>query len=162
MTGLTALELGIKTQCEFVDVEASLPLPLLSKLAGEKGKTKTSRIISSLHDYKNEVNPEQLESLFQRCVLRRRDSQARCLAVPGRDVVKVVGFANAMKDVFVLQNVVNSLSVHLPVIAILAGPEGSLSRVLNSFMTPVTHPLLPQKAAPGILTSFSVLPWNSH
>ncbi len=37
-------------------------------------------------------------------------------------------------------------------IALCAGEKGRLSRVLNRFLTPVTHPLLPVKAAPGQLS----------
>eukprot|EP01127_Copromyxa_protea_P024569 TRINITY_DN974_c0_g1_i3.p3 TRINITY_DN974_c0_g1~~TRINITY_DN974_c0_g1_i3.p3 ORF type:complete len:389 (+),score=129.08 TRINITY_DN974_c0_g1_i3:2575-3741(+) len=132
------LELGLKMQCEYLDVEASLATSVLTKLAEKKGNTK---IIASLHDYKNSVTQEQLQGLFQ-----------RCLETPGRDIVKVVGFAKSENDVYTLQHVRNTLGYPVPVIAILAGPEGSLSRVLNRFMTPVTHPLLPHKAAPGQLT----------
>lgn len=36
-----------------------------------------------------------------------------------------------------------------PIIALLAGSAGKLSRVMNTYMTPVTHEALPTKAAPG-------------
>lgn len=98
----------------------------------------------------------------------------RCLI----DVVKVVVFAREIEDVFVLQqakeafasgrpnlpssvhekereasssspSTSSSASILLPIIAIAAGERGKLSRVLNRYMTPVTHPFLATAAAPG-------------
>jgi pentafunctional AROM polypeptide len=42
------------------------------------------------------------------------------------------------------------------VIAINMGRKGQLSRILNSFMTPVSHPALPFKAAPGQLSAAEI------
>lgn len=42
-------------------------------------------------------------------------------------------------------------------IAICAGEKGKLSRVLNRYMTPVTHPILPVPAAPGFDLQISSL-----
>jgi len=39
-----------------------------------------------------------------------------------------------------------------PIIAINMGVEGQMSRILNKTFSPVTHPLLPNKAAPGQLS----------
>jgi len=68
------------------------------------------------------------------------------------DIIKVVGMALKSSDTFILKSVVDSLNVSTPVIAILAGEKGRLSRVVNRFMTPVTHPFIPLKAAPGQLS----------
>jgi pentafunctional AROM polypeptide len=43
-----------------------------------------------------------------------------------------------------------------PLIAINMGEKGKLSRVLNGFMTPVSHPNLPFKAAPGQLSAAEI------
>jgi len=83
-----------------------------------------------------------LRELFESC--RRLGSAV--------DIVKVVGFAQKFEDVFTLQQVVSNLNYDVPVIALLAGEKGRLSRVVNKFMTPVTHPLLPNAAAPGQLS----------
>lgn len=37
----------------------------------------------------------------------------------------------------------------VPTIVLCTGEKGKIARVLNRFLTPVTHPLLPAKAAPG-------------
>ena len=50
-----------------------------------------------------------------------------------------------------------SLELPVPHIALCLTPTGSLSRVLNSRFTPVTHDLLPTAAAPGQLTSDTIL-----
>jgi pentafunctional AROM polypeptide len=77
--------------------------------------------------------------------------------------VKVVGMAKAEADVYVLHNVAfqHTSSGSVPTIAILAGGAGSLSRVLNKFMTPVSHPLLPQRAAPGMRIT-TISPYSSY
>lgn len=47
--------------------------------------------------------------------------------------------------------------IEKPYIAIYAGLQGSLSRVINMFMTPVTHELLEFAAAPGQLSRSEIL-----
>lgn len=44
----------------------------------------------------------------------------------------------------------------VPLIAINMGVEGKLSRIWNGFMTPVSHPALPFKAAPGQLSAAEI------
>lgn len=44
---------------------------------------------------------------------------------------------------FRMSEIVNHLELTVPVIALVMGPEGVLSRALNTFMTPVTHENLP-------------------
>ena len=47
-------------------------------------------------------------------------------------------------------------SYDTPLLAINAGTMGQLSRVLNKFFTPTTHPLLPMAAAPGQLSAAEI------
>jgi pentafunctional AROM polypeptide len=67
------------------------------------------------------------------------------------DIVKFVGTAKGLEDNLKLESFRNAHSLK-PMIAINMGYEGQLSRVLNTFLTPVTHPSLPIKAAPGQLS----------
>ena len=71
------------------------------------------------------------------------------------DVVKVVLFAYSPDDALLPRIVAEEMGVHqiAPVIALVAGEKGKLSRVLNRYMTPVTHPMLSSAAAPGTLPS---------
>eukprot|EP01123_Difflugia_compressa_P012592 TRINITY_DN5443_c0_g1_i1.p1 TRINITY_DN5443_c0_g1~~TRINITY_DN5443_c0_g1_i1.p1 ORF type:complete len:691 (-),score=153.83 TRINITY_DN5443_c0_g1_i1:72-2060(-) len=139
----TLLEVGLKANCEFVDVEACWCLDKITAFVSKKRK---SKIIASQHAFNLPVTTENLVGLFN-----------DCLKVTGADVIKVVGFAKEVKHVFTLQQVISGISTSLPIISLLAGDKGRLSRVLNKFMTPVTHPLLENAAAPGQLSAAQIL-----
>jgi len=71
------------------------------------------------------------------------------------DIVKIVGKALSTENNFKLQAFVSETkksSKAKPFIAINTGYEGQLSRILNGTFSPVTHPLLTVKAAPGQLS----------
>jgi len=71
------------------------------------------------------------------------------------DVIKIVGKANTLEDNLALYSFVKKATVATgskPVLAINMGVAGQMSRILNSTFSPVTHPLLPNKAAPGQLS----------
>jgi len=140
---MSLLEVGLRANCEFIDVEACWSRQEISKIIKKKGN---SKIIASQHAFNQTPTFHNLQNLFE-----------SCLNVEGADVIKVVGFAKEFKEVFILQQVVSGLSTKLPVIALLAGDKGRLSRVINKFMTPVTHPLLPNAAAPGQLSVIQIL-----
>jgi 3-dehydroquinate dehydratase len=59
--------------------------------------------------------------------------------------------------IYYAEQAAESLELPVPHIALCLTPTGSLSRVLNSRFTPVTHDLLPTAAAPGQLTSDTIL-----
>jgi pentafunctional AROM polypeptide len=63
-----------------------------------------------------------------------------------------------MEDNFALRTFKQKMVVAhgTPVIALNMGNAGKLSRVLNGFMTPVSHPDLPSKAAPGQLSATEI------
>ncbi len=85
------LRLGMRYGCQYVDVQASLPLPLRQQLWAARGNT---RVISSLHNYSQRPTAELVRQMFDECA---RDALA--------DVVKVVGFATELEDNFVLRQV---------------------------------------------------------
>jgi len=140
---MSLLEVGLRANCEFIDIEACWSSQQISKIIKKKGN---SKIIVSQHAFNLNPTSQNLRNLFE-----------SCLSVEGADVIKVVGFAKEFEDVFILQQVVSSLPTKLPVIALLAGDKGRLSRVINKFMTPVTHSLLPNAAAPGQLSVSQIL-----
>jgi len=76
------------------------------------------------------------------------------LAAGFGDIVKLVSKANGMDDNFALCDFLKSVkaSSSKPVVAVNIGPLGQLSRILNDTLTPVTHPALPTKGAPGQLS----------
>ena len=73
-------------------------------------------------------------------------------------VIKLVGVAKSIEDNFALAEFKSwSHSAHpIPLIAINMGEHGKLSRILNGFMTPVSHPLLPSATAPGQLSAADI------
>jgi pentafunctional AROM polypeptide len=78
-------------------------------------------------------------------------SSTYAVAAQDGDIVKLVSKATSFSSNFALQSFV-AKHTSKPLIAINMGIEGQLSRVLNTCFTPVTHPLLPIKAAPGQLS----------
>ena len=75
------------------------------------------------------------------------------------DIVKLVGVAatpDDNDDVKAFKRWAAAEYSNLPFIAMNMGEAGKMSRVSNGFMTPVSHPLLPAKAAPGQLSAAEI------
>jgi pentafunctional AROM polypeptide len=138
---LKLLKHGIRTGCEYIDIEFNEPYDRFTELLKSKGN---SKIIASFHDIEGTATWEKNGSMA-----------AKYLEFyPYADVIKLIGRAYSFKDNFSLYRFVNEVvpSFDLPskpLIALMMGSEGQLSRHLNTFLTPVTHPALPVSAAPG-------------
>lgn len=134
------MTLGLRLGCEYIDVEISWSEKRRRALSAVKGY---SQIISSWHDWSGEVK-------WDSAYLRERYRAAADLG----DIIKIVGKADSIEDNFVLRQFVSSVSgsESKPLLAINMSAEGQMSRVLNTTFSPVTHPLLPNKAAPGQLS----------
>lgn len=135
------LKLALRLGVEYVDVEISLSEKKIKELVSLKG---SSHMIASWHDWSGNM-------IWDGPVVKEKyDAAARF-----GDIIKIVGKANSIQDNFTLYNFVskvNSTAGSKPFIAINMGLEGQMSRVLNSTLSPVSHPLLPSKAAPGQLS----------
>ncbi|KAI4150811.1 MAG: hypothetical protein L6R39_002160, partial [Caloplaca ligustica] len=139
------LNLALRMGVEFLDLEISLPEHILQSISKSKNNTK---IIASHHDPQNTLSwsngswvPHYNKALLY------------------GDVIKLVGVAKTQSDnLSLLQFRDWALSAHpsIPMIAINMGIEGQLSRIQNSFLTPVSHPALPFKAAPGQLSAAEI------
>jgi pentafunctional AROM polypeptide len=132
-----ALRLGV----EYVDVEISWPEKDIRDLISRKG---SSKIVASWHDWSGNMKWDSSSV----------DATLEVTKAYG-DIVKIVGKANTLDDNITLQRFVaraSSAGDAKPIIAINMGIEGQLSRILNTTFTPVTHPLLPTRAAPGQLS----------
>ncbi|KAJ7472306.1 Shikimate dehydrogenase [Mycena galericulata] len=132
-----ALALGI----EYLDVEISLAESMRRELISRKGH---SKIIASWHDWSGKMK-------WDGPVVREKYAIAEGLG----DIVKIVGKADTLRDNFSLYDFVseaNSKPNAKPIIAINMGIAGQISRILNPTFSPVSHPLLPTKAAPGQLS----------
>ena len=135
-----ALRMGV----EFLDLEIQFAEPLLRQVSGAKGHTK---IIASHHDPKNALSWENGSWM-----------QFYNKALLYGDIVKLVGVATSQEDNLQLLQFKKSVaSQHeTPLIAINMGVDGQLSRIQNDFLTPVSHPALPFKAAPGQLSAAEI------
>ena len=136
----TAARLGM----EYIDLEMTLPDEILRSVTEAKG---FSKIIASHHDPQGRLSWKNGGWI-----------QFYNKALQYGDIIKLVGLARKMEDNFDLAKFkANMAAAHdVPMIAINMGVLGKLSRVLNAFMTPVSHPALPFKAAPGQLSATEI------
>ena len=68
------------------------------------------------------------------------------------DSIKIIGLARTLEDNLALNAFVEKKTATpgaKPTFAINMGVAGQLSRTLNKVFSPITHPLMPFKAAPG-------------
>lgn len=131
--------MALRSGLEYIDLEMTWPESLIKKVTEVKGSTK---IIASHHDVKG-VNSWANASWV---VFYKK-------ALEHGDVIKLVGQALSLDDNFALEKFREwAKSSKNPFIAINMGEKGKLSRILNKFLAPVTHPALPFKAAPGQLS----------
>jgi pentafunctional AROM polypeptide len=74
------------------------------------------------------------------------------------NIIKLVGIARTPEDNFDLARFKARMqqAQKTPMIAMNMGKAGKLSRVLNRFLTPVSHPALPFKAAPGQMSAAEI------
>lgn len=135
-----AVRMGI----EYIDLEIAYSDELLQSIAEAKG---FSKIIASHHDPQGRLSWKNggWTQYYNR-------------ALQYGDIIKLVGSAKTMEDNFSLAKFKSAMATahDVPMIAINMGILGKLSRVLNGFMTPVSHPALPFKAAPGQLSATEI------
>ncbi|KAI1499466.1 EPSP synthase-domain-containing protein [Biscogniauxia marginata] len=137
----TAMRAGV----EYVDLEMSLSDETLDTILSIRGGS--TRVIASHHD------PDGILSWknggWQYWYNR---------ALQYGDVIKLVGLARKMEDNFALATFKDRMfAAHgKPIIGLNMGSLGRLSRILNDFLTPVSHPSLPFKAAPGQLSAAEI------
>ncbi|TPX15226.1 uncharacterized protein E0L32_004784 [Thyridium curvatum] len=133
----TAIRYGV----EYIDLEMTMPDYVLQAVAAGKGG---SSIIASHHDPRGELS-------WKNGAWMPHYNKA----LQYGDVIKLVSFTEDMQDNFALAAFKARMQAahNTPLIALNMGLKGKLSRVLNGFLTPVSHPELPFKAAPGQLSA---------
>ncbi|EMD00886.1 hypothetical protein BAUCODRAFT_187934 [Baudoinia panamericana UAMH 10762] len=138
-----ALRMGF----DFVDLELTAPEQIKKFVLAHR---KMCNIIASHHDPRGQLSwadgAEDWIPHFE---------QARSFG----DIVKLVGVAKSSKDnddLKVFKSKVRNDDSDLPFIAMNMGEIGKMSRVTNGFMTPVSHPALPTKAAPEQLSATEI------
>jgi pentafunctional AROM polypeptide len=135
---------AVRMGMEYIDLEITYSDELLQMITEAKG---FSKIIASHHDPRGTLSWKNGGWI-----------QYYNRALQYGDIVKLVGSAKSMEDNFALTKFKSTMAgAHdVPLIAINMGVIGKLSRVLNGFMTPVSHPALPFKAAPGQLSAAEI------
>jgi pentafunctional AROM polypeptide len=133
---LLALSWGV----EYLDVELGWSDDTIAEVVASRGFTK---LIGSHHDVHGSLSWDEFGW-----------SEKVTLASKFADIIKLVGSASTLEDNLALERFRHA---HLskstvPLIAINMGRTGQLSRVLNPVLTPISHPSLPAKAAPGQLS----------
>ncbi|KAI0137547.1 EPSP synthase-domain-containing protein [Xylariales sp. AK1849] len=136
----TAVRMGV----EYIDLEMALSSETLDIISQSKG---FSRIIASHHDPSGKLSWRNggWQTWYNK-------------ALQYGDVIKLIGMAETMDDNFACKNFRDRMVAghNKPMIALNMGSVGKLSRVLNRFLTPVSHPDLPFKAAPGQLSAAEI------
>jgi len=135
---------AVRMGMEYIDLEISFPDELLQSVTEAKG---FSKIIASHHDPRGQLSWKNGGWM-----------QYYNRALQYGDIIKLVGSAKSVEDNFALAQFKSAMAAahDVPMIAINMGVSGKLSRVLNGFMTPVSHPALPFKAAPGQLSAAEI------
>ncbi|KAI1076476.1 Pentafunctional AroM protein [Whalleya microplaca] len=137
----TAMRMGV----EYVDLEMTLPDEILDKII--QSRAGSTRVIASHHDPEGHLSWKN--GGWQQWYNR---------ALQYGDIIKLVGVAKKIDDNFALVGFRDRmLAAHdKPIISLNMGALGKLSRILNGFLTPVSHPDLPFKAAPGQLSAAEI------
>lgn len=141
---LALYTLAIRMGTEFVDLEIAFPDGVLQAVNEMK---EHSKIIASHHD------PAGKLSWNNGAWIPHYNK-----ALQYGDIVKLVGVAKHQNDNFELMKFKSwAEGAHgVPVIALNMSEKGQSSRIMNGFMTPVSHPSLPFKAAPGQLSATEI------
>ncbi|KZV97983.1 Pentafunctional AroM protein [Exidia glandulosa HHB12029] len=135
------VDLALRMAAEYIDVELAWSEARIASLARRKGAS--TKILASWHDWSGGMKWDGAD-------VKKRYAQAAKYG----DIVKLVGKANTLQDNFALRRFVDGVSGQgkPPVLAINMGAAGQMSRILNPVLSPITHPLLPSRAAPGQLS----------
>lgn len=141
---LDLYNIALRAGVEYLDVEVEVDETILQHVMANKGHT---QVIASHHDPKGQLSWSRGSWIAY---------YNRCLQYG--DIVKLVGVASIIEDNYALEGFRSwAQSAHdVPLIAINMGNLGRLSRILNPFLTPVSHPALPMKAAPGQLSAAEI------
>lgn len=140
---LSLYRLALRMGVEYLDVEASTSEEAIRSIVRSRGFT---RIIMSHHDPLGALSWKNASWIpFYNKALQHGD------------IIKLVGTARKMEDNFSLEAFRDKMaSANKPLIALNMGLAGRLSRVLNRFLTPVSHPDLPTTAAPGQMSAMEI------
>ncbi|KAI9892006.1 MAG: 3-dehydroquinate dehydratase (3-dehydroquinase) [Vezdaea aestivalis] len=142
---LALYQIALRMGVDFIDLEMTAPPSLIQTITSTKGH---SKIIASHHD------PKGLLSWSTGSWIPFYN-----LALQHGDIIKLVGCTTDLTSNFSLDTFrewAQTSHPAIPHILLNMGEAGKLSRTLNTFLTPVSHPSLPSAAAPGQLSAASI------
>lgn len=144
---LALYRVALRMGFDFVDLELTAPQELKDFVLSHR---KMCTVIASHHDPKGTMSwADEAEDWMPHFEAAREFG----------DIVKLVGVAKSSDDNDDLKQFKKRVASEypgLPLIAMNMGEQGKMSRVNNGFMTPVSHPALPSKAAPGQLSAAEI------
>ena len=135
------MRLASSTGVSFLDVEHEWPSYLVGRIVENAWP---ARILLSYHDF-------QGNDIVQFCVERFKVMSAQ----PYASIIKLVRYAHSPIDALKFWSAINyeeqpSHFSSKPIPLVLAmGEHGQVTRALQHFLSPITHPQLPYPAAPG-------------
>lgn len=132
------MELGVKSGCEYVDMETQWSPKRMAEFVKRK---QSSKVITSWHDWTGALKWDGEE------VVRRYKTCAKY-----GDIVKIVSKATSFLDNFTMLQFRETFKNGPPLMTMNMGLDGQLSRMLNPVFSPCTHGALPTPSAPGQLT----------
>eukprot|EP00594_Rhizosolenia_setigera_P016610 CAMPEP_0178968120 /NCGR_PEP_ID=MMETSP0789-20121207/18022_1 /TAXON_ID=3005 /ORGANISM="Rhizosolenia setigera, Strain CCMP 1694" /LENGTH=847 /DNA_ID=CAMNT_0020653903 /DNA_START=134 /DNA_END=2677 /DNA_ORIENTATION=- len=153
------LRLGIRGASEVMDIESAWDKTLTNNLLQELEEKYSCLILGSHHVVPEEVSLEEAVKLFHQCEFNGRAHGTKV----------VLSIQDSEKDHMALD--ASKISSQLakqenrpvtPGISLILGEVGVYSRILNAAITPVTHPSLPFRAAPGQLSSKEIMDWRAE
>ncbi|KAK6438532.1 3-dehydroquinate dehydratase (3-dehydroquinase) [Oleoguttula sp. CCFEE 5521] len=145
--GLTLYRVALRMGFDFADLELTAPKELKEFVLSHR---KMCTIVASHHDPKGTLSwANGAEDWVPHFNAAREYG----------DIVKLVGVAKSISDnddLKAFHRRVKQDHPDLPFIGLNMSDAGKMSRVTNGFMTPVSHPAMPVKAAPGQLAAADI------
>lgn len=135
------LEQGLRAGVEYLDVEACLPaedIDSITNSAIHKYHHK-SKLLGSLH-VTSPQSEDEIKIMLEKCNLNGK-----------ADILKVVTGASGDADCHRVHEICSKNIYNKPYIGLALGLAGAKSRIMNKYLTPVTHKLM-AAAAPGQLS----------
>ncbi|KPM45262.1 Pentafunctional AROM polypeptide [Neonectria ditissima] len=145
---LRLYRVGLQLGVEFLDLEVTAPDKTIRQVVNVAAQHGITTVIASHHDPKGVLSWQDGSWMPY---LER--------AVEYGSIVKLVGIAQDEQANIDLARFKSRVlqACPVPTIALNMGHKGRLSRIMNHFLTPASHPKLPSKAAPGQLSIVEIL-----
>jgi pentafunctional AROM polypeptide len=148
------LEWGLRAGVEVLDVESAWDKGKVDALLTLAQDRYSSQILGSEHVLGKQITTEEAVALFHQCAFGGRAHGAKVVLSVEEEGRDRMAYEAALIATELAR--ADGRPV-IPNISLVLGDVGKFSRVVNLAFTPVTHRLLPKKAAPGQMTSTEIM-----